>query len=59
MIQKAFGDDVMSAVQIKLCHKCFKDGGEPVESDPHSGRPATSTTPETIERVHTAINKDQ
>ena len=26
MIQKAFGDDAMSAEQIKVWHKCFKDG---------------------------------
>ena len=43
MIQKAFGgngDDTMSAAQIKVWHKHFKDGQESVESDPHSGRPA-------------------
>ena len=59
MIQKAFRDDVMSAVQIKVCQKCFKDGQESVESDPCSGRPATSRTPEDVERVRAAINKDQ
>ena len=59
MTQKAFGDDAMSAVQMKMWHKCFRDGGESVESDPHSGRPATSTTPENVERVWVVINKDQ
>ena len=58
MIQKAFGDDAMSAAQIKLWHKCFKDGQKSVESDPRSGRPATSRTPKTVEHVRTAINKD-
>ena len=58
MIQKALGDNVMSAAQIKVWHKCFKDGRESVESDPRSGRPATSRTPETVERVQAAINKD-
>ena len=58
MIQKAFGDDVMSAVQIKLCHKCFKDGQESVESDLCSGRSATSRKPENVEHVRVAINKD-
>ena len=37
MIQKAFGDNEMNAAQIKVWHKCFKDGEESVESDPHSG----------------------
>ena len=26
MIQKAFGDKAMSAVQTKVSHECFKDG---------------------------------
>ena len=52
-------DDVMSEVQIKLWHKCFKDGQKSVESDPHSGRPATSRTPESVEHVWAAINKDR
>ena len=56
MIQKAFGDDVMSSGQIKVCHKRFKDGQESVESDPCSGRPATSRTPENVERVQTVMN---
>ena len=59
MIQKAFRDNAMSAVQIKVWHKCFRDGQESVESDPHSGRPATSRTPENVECVLAAINKDQ
>ena len=46
MIQKAFWDD---AAQIKVWHKCFKNGQESVESNPCSGRPATSRTPENVE----------
>ena len=59
MIQKSFGDDVMSAAQIKVWHKHFKDGGESVESDACSGRPATSRTPENVEHVQAAMNKNQ
>ena len=59
MIQEAFRDDAMSAAQIKVWHKCFKDGQESVESDPHSGRPATSRTPENVVHVWATINKDQ
>ena len=58
MIQKAFGDDAMSAVQIKVWHKCFQDGRESVESDPRSARPAKSRAPENVEGVRAAINKD-
>ena len=59
IILKAFRDDAMSAAQIKVWPRCFKDGQNSVESDPHSGRPATSGTPENAERVWTAINKDR
>ena len=58
MIQKAFGDDAMSTAQIKMWHKCFKDGGESVESDPCSRRSATSRMPKNVERVQAATNKD-
>ena len=37
MIKKAFGDNVMSAVQIKVWPQTFKDGQEAVESEPCSG----------------------
>ena len=58
MIQKTFWDDAMSAAQVKVWHKCFKGGEESPESDPHSGRPATSRTPENVERLQAATNKD-
>ena len=48
MIQKAFVDDAMGAAQVKVWHKCFRDGQESVESDACSGRPATSRTPENM-----------
>ena len=59
MIQKAFRDDAMSTAQVEVWHKYFKDSRESVESDPDSGRPATSRTPESVEHVGAAINKDQ
>ena len=59
MIGKDFVGGEMSAVQIKVGQKCFKDGQESAESDPRSGRPATSRTPENAEGVRAAINKDQ
>ena len=57
MIQNAFSDNAMSAAQIKVWHKHFKDGQESVESDPHSGRPATSRTPDNVERVQVQSTK--
>ena len=58
MIHKAFADDAMSAAQIKVWHKGFKDGRESVGNDPCSGRPATSRRPENVECVQAAINRD-
>ena len=58
MIQNAFGDDAMSAAPINVWHKCFKDDQESVESESHSGRPATSRISENIECVWATINKD-
>ena len=59
MTQKAFRDDATSAAQIKVWHKCFRDDRESIESDPHSGKPTTSRTPENVEHVGAATNKDQ
>ena len=59
MIQRAFREDEMSAAQIKVWHKCFKDGQESVESDPHSERLARSRTPENAEHIWSAINRDR
>ena len=59
MIQKAFRDNAMSAVQIKVWHKCFKGAWESAENDAHSGRPPKSSTPENAECVQAAINKDR
>ena len=58
-IQRDFGDDAMTAAQIKLRYKYFKDGQESVESDPCSGRLVIRKTPENVERVQAAINKDR
>ena len=55
---EVFGNDAMSAAQIKMWQRYFKYGQESVDSDPCSGRPATSRTPENIERVQPVISKD-
>ena len=57
--QKAFRDNAVSAAQIEVRHKHFKDGRESVESAPRSGRPAASRTPENVERAWAVVNRDQ
>jgi len=59
MIKKAFGDDSISETQIKFWYRRFKEGRESFESDPRSGRPSSSRTPENVERVRAAINKNR
>ena len=59
MIQKAFRDNAKREAEIKGWHKHFKEGQESVESDPCSRRPATSRTPENVECLWAAINKNQ
>nr|XP_012135769.1 PREDICTED: putative uncharacterized protein FLJ37770 [Megachile rotundata] len=59
MMKKAFGHWCMSNTQIKEWYKRFKDGRTSVDSNPHSGRPSTTTTPNNIERVRLAINEDR
>ena len=49
----------MSAAQIKVWDKHFKDRQESVESDPRSGRLAMNRTSENVERMWAAINQDQ
>ena len=59
MIQKALGDDAMSAAQIKVWYKYFKDV-ENLLKEPHPARPATSRPPESVEHVtiRALVNKD-
>ena len=59
MIQKAFVDEIMGITQIKEWYRRFKNGRTSVDSDPRSGRPSLTTTPENIERVRLAIEGDR
>ena len=59
MIQKAFADESMGITQIKEWYRRFKNGRTSVDSDPRSGRPSLTTTPENIERVRLAIEGDR
>ena len=59
MIQKAFVDESMNITQIKEWYRRFKNGRTSVDRDPRSGRPSLTTTPENIERVQLAIERDR
>ena len=59
MIQKAFVDESMGITLIKERYRRFKNGRTSVDSDPRSGRPSLTTTPENIESVRLAIESDR
>ena len=48
MIQKAFVDESMGITQIKEWYSRFENGRTSVDSDPRSGQPSLTTTPENM-----------
>ncbi|KAM5331177.1 uncharacterized protein AAES06_011532 isoform 1-T1 [Glossophaga mutica] len=48
VIQEAFGDDARRAAQIKVWHRCIKDGGESAGSDPALEGPQQAEHPRTL-----------
>ena len=59
MIQKTFMDEGMDITQIKEWYRRLKNSRSSVNSDPRSGRPSLTTTPENIECVRLAIEGDR
>lgn len=51
MLEKAYGDSVLSKTQVYEWYKAFKDGREIVEDLPRSGRPSTSSTNDNVEKI--------
>ncbi|GBM60878.1 hypothetical protein AVEN_49639-1 [Araneus ventricosus] len=51
MLVKVYGVDAVSKKCVFEWFKHFRDGKEDVKDEPRSGRPPTSTTPDSIERV--------
>lgn len=51
MLEKAYGESVLSKTRIYEWYKAFKEGREIVEDNPRSGRPSTSSKDENIEKV--------
>ena len=53
------GDDAPALSTVKKWAAEFKRGRESLEDDPRSGRPATATTQENIDRVHHMVMDDR
>ena len=53
------GDDAPALSTVKKWEAKFKRGRESLEDDPRSGRPASATTQENIDRVHHMVLDDR
>ena len=51
MLQKCFGESILSKTQVFEWYKAFSEGREVVENLPHASRPSTSVNDDNIERV--------
>ena len=54
-----YGVETVSKKCVFKWLKCFRDGKEGVEDEPHSGRPSASITPDNIEQVLQKIIADR
>ncbi|GBN62065.1 Putative uncharacterized protein FLJ37770 [Araneus ventricosus] len=59
MLVKVYGVDAVSKKYVFEWFKRFRDGKEDIKDEPRSGRPATSTTPDSIERVRRMLADDR
>ena len=51
MLWKAYRDQVLSRTIAKKFFKRFKEGRESLDDDERSGRPASSRTDESVEKI--------
>ena len=59
MITKAYGESAMSKTRVYEWYKRFQDGREDVEDDERLGRPSTSTTDKSVEKVKEMVMNDR
>ena len=57
-LQRAYGEYSPSRVQVFRWHKSFLEGQEQVEDEPRAGRPSTSKTDDSVERVRSLVRSD-
>ena len=58
MIQQGLRDQSLNRTQVFQWHARFKAGRTSVD-DEHTGRPTSSTTPETVARIQEIIRQDR
>ena len=59
LLRTAYGDAVLSSVQVLRWHKAFKDGRERVEDEQRAGRPSASRTENNVARVKAVLDRDR
>jgi hypothetical protein len=59
MLREAFGEHFLSLTAVFECHSCFEAGQQSVEDDEHSGRPSTSKTIKSVEKIRELTHKDR
>jgi len=58
-LQTAYGEHSLSRAQVFRWHKSFLEGREQVEDESHAGRPSTSKTDDSVERVRSLVRSDR
>ncbi|XP_054012808.1 protein GVQW3-like [Hylaeus anthracinus] len=51
MLQKCYGESILSRTQVFEWHKTLSEGREVVENLPHASRPSTSVNDDNIKKV--------
>jgi AraC-like DNA-binding protein len=55
LLQQAFGETALSRSKTFEWYSRFKNGRTSIDDDPHTGRPSTARTNETVDRVNAVI----
>jgi hypothetical protein len=55
MLQQAFGETALSRSKTSEWYSRFKNDRTSIDDDPHTGRPSTARTNETVDRVNAVL----
>ncbi|UYV68205.1 hypothetical protein LAZ67_5003382, partial [Cordylochernes scorpioides] len=58
LMKQVYGTLCLSKSNVFIWHKRFSDGRNTLEDDKHTGRPSSSKTPESIEKVREFVENN-